>query len=391
MLHSHFRIDRLILSVPYDFQIMNEIYRFLSRTVSEHLRILPPSRLPMVIVLIFVSLAFYPLAQSESYNVIDQEKAVRIETARLEATINKEGYVSGIAGGSFLDKATGFRDMGHGLSIADFILEAGSDLDYRHQLDPRLVYEFDNMVHGNRPKRKVEGPQICTQARQLTPEVIEGRDFVAVRMKYQFPLSAPGRATGSVWTQTIVFPSDKRFYISSQRIDSVNASPEMFFRIDMPGHIKHENGDTFSEIYLSYLSSTNTPDLITGTTIPSSYFTQDFPPDQRFNYRRQTGSSLPDRFIRAYRIRNPATGEQGPWLAGMTLDPSVVYEAWCHQRGYVSMIQEFGGRAIRPGESFSAAFLVGFFDSIEEMHQVYDQYSGHREVVATPEGWQLLP
>ena len=51
----------------------------------------------------------------------------------------------------------------------------------------------------------------------------------------------------------------------------------------------------------------------------------------------------------------------------MALDPSIVYEAWCHQRGYVCMIQEIGGILIREGESFGAVHLVGFFESIEEM------------------------
>ena len=68
---------------------------------------------------------------------------------------------------------------------------------------------------------------------------------------------------------------------------------------------------------------------------------------------------LPERFIRACRLRDPQTGNSGPWLAGMTLDPDVVHEAWCHQRGYVCMIEEFGGRPIKAGESFSAAFIVG--------------------------------
>ena len=40
----------------------------------------------------------------------------------------------------------------------------------------------------------------------------------------------------------------------------------------------------------------------------------------------------------------------------------VVHEAWCHERGYVCMILEFGGRPI-----------VGYFDSIEEMLRVYDR------------------
>ena len=73
----------------------------------------------------------------------------------------------------------------------------------------------------------------------------------------------------------------------------------------------------------------------------------------------------------------------------MTLDPSAVYEAWCHQRGYVCLIEEFGGRPIRAGQSFSAAFIVGFFDSIEEMEKVYDGYAGHTGLEVSERGWKL--
>ena len=146
----------------------------------------------------------------------------------------------------------------------------------------------------------------------------------------------------------------------------------------MPGHIKHKRGDTFSEVYLSYAGR-----------IPSSAFFTDFAPDQKFLYQREQ-SKLPRRFIRAYRLRDPATGKNGPWLAGMTLDPAAVYEAWCHQRGYVSMIEEIGGRAIRPGESFGAAFLVGYFDSVEEMERIYDRYAGNNALEVNRESWRLV-
>ena len=73
----------------------------------------------------------------------------------------------------------------------------------------------------------------------------------------------------------------------------------------------------------------------------------------------------------------------------MTLDPTVVSEAWCHQRGYVCMIEEFGGRPIKAGESFSAAFIVGYFDSVEEMHAVYDEHKGHTTVEVDDTGWRL--
>jgi hypothetical protein len=75
----------------------------------------------------------------------------------------------------------------------------------------------------------------------------------------------------------------------------------------------------------------------------------------------------------------------------MTLDPTDVYEAWCHQRGYVCMIEEIGGRPIKPGESFGATFIVGFFDSIDEMHAVYDRFAGHSELIVSDDGsgWKL--
>ncbi|MGH7139984.1 MAG: hypothetical protein ACREHD_29950, partial [Pirellulales bacterium] len=288
-----------------------------------------------------------------------------------------KGYVTGIAAGSFVDKKTGFHDAGFGLDIVDWIMEPGSDEAYREKLPDEMVYRFGNAVHGNIPKRSIEGPQICTQAKELAPQVVRGKDFVAVQQSYKYKTAAPGKKTGSTWTQWIVFPAGQRYFISSDRIDAVNSSPAMFLRVDMPGHIKHRGGDTFSEVYLSYYGK-----------IPASEFEKDFPPDAKFRYQRQEGTP-PKRMIRAYHLRDAKTNGDGPWLAGMTLNPSDVSEAWCHERGYVCMIEEFGGRPIEAGESFSAAFVVGFFDSIEEMERVYDQYAGHSGLQVSAEGWKL--
>jgi hypothetical protein len=54
------------------------------------------------------------------------------------------------------------------------------------------------------------------------------------------------------------------------------------------------------------------------------------------------------------------------------------------------MIEEFGGRPIRPGESFSAAFVVGYFDSIDELNAVYDEHRGATALEVGPEGWKLV-
>ncbi len=176
----------------------------------------------------------------------------------------------------------------------------------------------------------------------------------------------------------MVFPAGKRYFISSDKIIATNASEAMFLRLDMPGHIKHKHGDTFSEVYLSYF----------GRIQPSEFFS-DFAPEEKFNYRRDR-NSVPKRFIRAYHLRDPMTGTSGPWLVGMTLDPSVVYEAWCHQRGYVCLIEEIGGRPIKPSESFSAAFILGFFDSIAEMEKVYDRYAGSSGLELSEGKWKLV-
>jgi len=322
------------------------------------------------------------LAFAQQPQVSEDAQQIKIATPQIEAVIRKQGYVTGVAAGSFLDKLTGFRDAGYGLDIVDWIMEPGSDEVYREQLPKEMVYQFGNAYHGSRAKRSIEGPQICTKARELSPTVIRGADFVAMKQSFQYLTAAPGKKTGSKWSQTIVFPAGKRYFLSSDRIDAVNGSPAMFLRIDMPGHIKHKQGDTFSEVYLSYHGR-----------IPAKDFSTNFAPDEKFNYRRDAwqaaGKKLPERIIRGYRLREASTGKDGPWLLGMTLEPGIVSEAWCHQRDYVCMIEEFGERPIQAGEHFSAAFIVGFFDTIEEAEQVYDQYRGHSGLTADAAGWKL--
>ncbi len=314
----------------------------------------------------------------DSITIHETDERVTIRTADLEAAIRKTGYVTGVERQSFLDRKTGFRDLGYGLDVVDWIMEPGSDEAYRDRLPQEMVYLTGNAYHGKGQKRSIEGPQICTQARVLKPEVINGRDFVAIRQQFRYRTAAPGKKHGSTWTQILVFPKGKRYFISMDKIDAVNDSEAMFLRVDMPGHINHSEGDSFSEIYLSYEG-----------TIPSKEFLEDFAPDERFNYRRDNVKELPERIIRAYHLRDPKTGNDGPWLAGMTLDPGIVSEAWCHQRGYVCLIEEFGEKPIKAGESFSAAFIVGYFDSIEEMHQVYDAHKGHTALEVNDAGWRL--
>lgn len=337
--------------------------------------------------------------------VTEDDRAIKIETDLLEAVIPKKNpkhWMTGIEKGSFLDKKTGFREIGDGLMVIDWLMEPGSDEKwanqvfapdghgvgrytwYENETDPaRRRYAL--LAHGaSHRKRMVEGPQLCHRMKPVKPEVIHGKDFVAVRTSYRFEYAAPGRKPGSLWTQLVVFPKGERFFVLMDKIDSVNDAAELFLRNDTPGCVRHVKGDTFSEIYLSYLSGPK------GLRIPASEFLEPFPPDLKFGYRRDTHKT-PAHFIRAYHLRDKKTGKDGPWLAGLTLEPSVVYEAWCSQRpgDIIVMIEEIHGKPVKAGESFSAAHIVGYFDDIDAMHAVYERHQGHTRLSVDAAGWRL--
>lgn len=305
-------------------------------------------------------------AQEKAPVVKENDDFVQIDTPHLQAKIKKHGYVSGIAANTLLDKKTGARDIGFGLHIMDFLMGPGWRDD---------GYSRDPKVHGNLPHHYVEGPQICTQAKKLTPEVIRGKDFVAVRLKFRFTEPAKGFKAGSLWQQTLVFPADTRYILCSEEITSVNDVDNLLYRIDMPGHIRHKGGDNFTQVYLSYYGK-----------IPAKEFDTNFGPDEKFLYQRKDGK-VPERFIRAYQVK--LDGKPGPWLAGMTLDPAEVVEAWCHQRGYVCFIEELHGKAVKAGETFGAAYVVGYFDDIAEMNRVYDRYKGSRRIQVNAQGFTV--
>jgi hypothetical protein len=297
---------------------------------------------------------------------------IAVENDHFKAEIHTEGYVSGVAGSTFVDKKTATNDHSFGLDIVDFLLEPGAD-DGAEGDD---TYRLDPMVHGNIPKRYVELPQICTQAERVGAEVFRGEGWVAVRQWYRYQRATRGRKPGSLWEQVLVFPEHTRYFFSMDRITSANAVDELTLRIDLPGHLKHQEGDSFSQIYLSYHG-----------LIAADEFLQDFPPDGRFLYQRGIHPA-PARMIRARQHR--VDGKPGPWLAGMTLDPGIVSEAWCHQRGYVCFILEMGGVAVQPGDHFSAAHLSGSFDSVAEMEALYDRHAGAREIELQGASWRLV-
>src|SRR6266481_1023756 len=139
--------------------------------------------------------------------VTEDDRAIKIETDKLEAVIRKKNpkqWMTGIEKGSFLDKTTGFREIGDGLMVIDWLMEAGSDEAwsdkviapdghgvgryswYANETDPaRKSYAL--MAHGSsHRKRMVEGPQLCHRMKPVQPEILQGKDFIAVTTTYRY-------------------------------------------------------------------------------------------------------------------------------------------------------------------------------------------------------------
>src|SRR5262245_13261038 len=161
---------------------------------------------------LFLAMPFIAFAAGESARaqapddrpwarVVEDDRAIKIETDELEAVIPKRDpkqWMTGIEKGSFLDKKTGSREVGDGLMVVDWLMEAGSDEAwgaqvfapdghgvgrytwYTNETDPARR-EYALMAHGSsHRKRMVEGPQLCHRMKPVPPKVLRGADFVAV-------------------------------------------------------------------------------------------------------------------------------------------------------------------------------------------------------------------
>ncbi|QDV36998.1 hypothetical protein [Tautonia plasticadhaerens] len=170
---------------------------------------------------------------------------VEVMTGRLRARVATDGYVSGIAGGSSLDRWTGARDLGFGLDVVDFLLEPALE----GEPIPGGQYHFGDLVHGDIVRRYVEGPQICTQSRRLAPTVFVGEGFAAVRLRHEWTVAyPPHERAGSAWEQILILPERERVFLAADRATTVAKLPCLSLRIDLPGHIKHRGGKGFEHV-----------------------------------------------------------------------------------------------------------------------------------------------
>src|SRR5262249_19821348 len=148
-----------------------------------------------------------PASADDWARVSEDDRAIKIETDKLEAVVPKKNpkqWMTGIEKGSFVDKATGFREIGDGLMVVDWLMEPGSDEEwdknvfssdghgvsryrwYENDKDP-AAREYALMAHGSsNRKRMVEGPQLCHRMKPVQPEIIRGDDFVAIKTTYKF-------------------------------------------------------------------------------------------------------------------------------------------------------------------------------------------------------------
>src|SRR5438552_885294 len=157
------------------------------------------------------SVAAQPAKEAEWARVTEDDRAIKIETDRLEAIIPKKNpkqWMTGIEKGSFLDKTTGFREIGDGLMVIDWLMEAGSDEAWRDQVRApdghgvgRYTWHTNEteparqsyalLAHGSsHRKRMVEGPQLCHRMKPVLPHITRGKDFIAVKTAYKYEYAA---------------------------------------------------------------------------------------------------------------------------------------------------------------------------------------------------------
>ena len=168
-----------------------------------------------------------------------------------------------------------------------------------------------------------------------------------------------------------------RYVLCGEHITSVNDVDDLFYRIDMPGHIHHKDGDNFAQVYLSYHDK----------PIPAAAFKEDFAPDAQVPLSAQGGQGAgaddPGLPGEAGRQAGAVAGRHDARPGGGRR------KAWCHQRGYVCFIEELHRKKVKAGETFGAAYVVGWFDDVPEMEKVYDRYKGKRSIVIDGDKYRL--
>ena len=95
---------------------------------------------------------------------------IAVENDHYEAAIHTEGYVSGVAGGTFIDKKTGTNDHSFGLDIVDFLLEPALQFaKLEAEMGIQATYYF--LASAPYDLFSVAGGKIATQIAELGHEI----------------------------------------------------------------------------------------------------------------------------------------------------------------------------------------------------------------------------
>lgn len=146
-----------------------------------------------LLALALVPAATQAQADADWVVVTEDDRAMQVETDTLEAVIpnrSPKPWMTGIEKGMFLDKTTRFREVGDGLMVIDWLMEADNDEARSDQISAarwrrrRPLFRGrererphrrsdSGMAHGtSHRKRIVEGPQLCHRMKPVEPSSV---------------------------------------------------------------------------------------------------------------------------------------------------------------------------------------------------------------------------
>ncbi len=183
----------------------------------------------LLVVASFVMAGFASAQDAASdLKVVDTPDEIQLSLPHLEAAIRKKGYVSGVKANSLLDRRTGFRDIGFGLDIVDWIMERGATRRIAASSTRNLCTSSATRTTGRPPNGPSKGRKSARRRRCSTRACCGEKTSLAVQQKFNYRTAAPGKNTGSLWEQTLVFPAgsagSRRWTRSPQRTPATRCS-----------------------------------------------------------------------------------------------------------------------------------------------------------------------
>ena len=139
--------------------------------------------------------------------VSDDSESIHLSTPTIEAAVRKKGYVTAIAAGSLLDRKNGFREPGFGLEIVDWIIESGSDADWRDQASRRSALQIRRPLSRQHAEAQRGRPADLHAGEGTRAADHPRRGLRGGANELALQARRARKKAGSVWTQNRVFPA----------------------------------------------------------------------------------------------------------------------------------------------------------------------------------------